>query len=160
MHYASDVSVTWLFRFVHANGARFFFYMYLSTYSSRYLLWFLHYIPRLACRLLHFTSDYSYCFSRLCTTVGSNIFLRCNCYYKSLFYYPVRWFRYCFWLWGGFSVDNATLTRFFFAFHFLLPFIIGAISVLHLFFLHERGSGNPLGINRDFDKVKFDPLFL
>lgn len=133
--------------------------MYLPPHSSRNLLWFLHYNPRLVSGLFHFTSYYSYCFSRLRITVRSNIFLRCNCYYKSLFRYPVRWLRYCFLAVGGFSVDNATLTRFF-ALHFLLPFIIGAISVLHLFFLHEKGSGNPLGANRDFDKLKFDPFFL
>merc|ERR1712168_418703 len=53
---------------------------------------------------------------------------------------------------GGFSVDNATLTRFF-AFHFLLPFIVAAITMIHLIFLHQTGSNNPAGINSDADKI-------
>lgn len=59
-------------------------------------------------------------------------------------------------MWGGFAVDNATLTRFF-SLHFLLPFAILGLVVLHLLFLHESGSNNPLGINRDSDKVPFHP---
>lgn len=58
------------------------------------------------------------------------------------------------WLWGGFAVDNATLNRFF-AFHFLLPFIILGASVLHLLFLHQTGSNNPLGLVSDSNKVPF-----
>jgi len=58
------------------------------------------------------------------------------------------------WLWGGFSVDNATLTRFF-AFHFLFPFIIAALSIIHLLFLHGRGANNPIGLKRNYDKMPF-----
>jgi ubiquinol-cytochrome c reductase cytochrome b subunit len=64
-----------------------------------------------------------------------------------------------FWLWGGFSVDNPTLTRFF-ALHFLLPLIVIAISAIHLLFLHQTGSRNPLGVNRNYDKIPFHPYFL
>lgn len=63
------------------------------------------------------------------------------------------------WLWGGFSVDSATLTRFF-AFHFILPFIIAAATVLHLLFLHETGSNNPAGLNSDADKIPFHSYFI
>lgn len=63
-----------------------------------------------------------------------------------------------FWLWGGFSVGNATLTRFF-TLHFLFPFILAAIRAIHLLFLHETGSSNPLGLNRNFDKSPFHPYF-
>nr|QEK77530.1 cytochrome b [Etroplus suratensis] len=62
------------------------------------------------------------------------------------------------WIWGGFSVDNATLTRFF-AFHFLFPFIIAAATMVHLIFLHETGSNNPTGLNSDADKISFHPYF-
>jgi len=62
------------------------------------------------------------------------------------------------WLWGGFAVDNATLTRFF-TFHFLLPFIVIAITIIHLLFLHQTGSNNPLGLNRNYDKIPFHPYF-
>lgn len=62
------------------------------------------------------------------------------------------------WIWGGFSVNNPTLTRFF-CIHFLLPFIILIITIIHLFFLHLTGSNNPLGINRNIKKISFNPFF-
>ena len=58
------------------------------------------------------------------------------------------------WLWGGFAVDNATLNRFF-AFHFVLPFIVAALAGVHLLFLHQTGSNNPLGLNSNCDKIPF-----
>ena len=63
-----------------------------------------------------------------------------------------------YWLWGGFSVRNATLTRFF-TLHFLLPFILLVLRGIHILFLHETGSSNPLGVNRNFDKSPFHPYF-
>lgn len=62
------------------------------------------------------------------------------------------------WLWGGFAVDNATLTRFF-AFHFLLPFVVIALVIIHLMFLHQTGSNNPLGFDSNVDKIPFHPYF-
>nr|YP_009630790.1 cytochrome b [Astictopterus jama]QBS14451.1 cytochrome b [Astictopterus jama] len=62
------------------------------------------------------------------------------------------------WIWGGFAVDNATLTRFY-SFHFLFPFIILALTMIHLIFLHQTGSNNPLGINSNLDKIPFHPFF-
>nr|SPH77422.1 cyt B [Limnogonus franciscanus] len=62
------------------------------------------------------------------------------------------------WLWGGFSIDNATLTRFF-TLHFLLPFIIAALTMIHLLFLHQTGSNNPTGMNSNYDKMPFHPYF-
>jgi len=62
------------------------------------------------------------------------------------------------WIWGGFAIDNATLTRFF-ALHFLLPFVIVGLSIVHLLFLHQTGSNNPLGLNSNFDKIPFHPFF-
>lgn len=62
------------------------------------------------------------------------------------------------WIWGGFAVDRATLTRFF-SFHFLFPFIIVGLSVLHILFLHETGSRNPLGLNSDSEKVSFHSYY-
>ncbi|KAK2810760.1 hypothetical protein Q5P01_000353 [Channa striata] len=85
---------------------------------------------------------------RLCVTLRTNIFLRRNCYYQPPLSHSIR----------GFSVDNATLTRFF-AFHFLFPFLILALTVIHLLFLHETGSTNPLGLNPDADKIPFHPYF-
>jgi len=62
------------------------------------------------------------------------------------------------WIWGGFAVDNPTLMRFF-SLHFLLPFTILGMRGVHLLFLHQTGSNNPLGLNRNFDKVSFHPYF-
>jgi len=62
------------------------------------------------------------------------------------------------WLWGGFSINNATLNRFY-SIHFILPFIILIIVILHLFFLHNTGSSNPLGVNRNFYKIPFNVYF-
>lgn len=62
------------------------------------------------------------------------------------------------WVWGGFAVDNATLTRFF-AIHFLLPFVVTAVIIIHLLFLHQTGSNNPLGINSNTNKIPFHPFF-
>ena len=62
------------------------------------------------------------------------------------------------WIWGGFAVDNATLTRFF-SLHFLLPFVVAGLRIVHLLSLHQTGRNNPLGINRNFDKVSFYPYF-
>lgn len=62
------------------------------------------------------------------------------------------------WLWGGFSVDNATLNRFY-SLHYLLPFIIAGASVVHIAALHQYGSNNPLGSNSGVDKIPFYPYF-
>nr|YP_009532690.1 cytochrome b [Somena scintillans]AYA73191.1 cytochrome b [Somena scintillans] len=62
------------------------------------------------------------------------------------------------WIWGGFAIDNATLTRFY-TFHFLLPFIIALMTIIHLLFLHQTGSNNPLGLNSNYDKIPFHPFF-
>lgn len=62
------------------------------------------------------------------------------------------------WIWGGFAVGNPTLTRFF-SLHFIIPFVAAALRAIHLLFLHQRGRGNPLGLLRDYDKVKFHPYF-
>ena len=62
------------------------------------------------------------------------------------------------WIWGGFAVDNATLVRFF-RLHFILPFLIAGIRIVHLLFLHQTGRNNPLGINRNYDKINFHPYF-
>lgn len=62
------------------------------------------------------------------------------------------------WLWGGFAINNATLNRFF-SFHFLMPFIIILFVLIHLLFLHNSGSKNPLGINRNLNKIPFHIYF-
>jgi ubiquinol-cytochrome c reductase cytochrome b subunit len=63
------------------------------------------------------------------------------------------------WLWGGFSIDNATLNRLF-SLHYLLPFVLAGLSLIHLVFLHLEGSTNPLGICSKMDKVSLYPYFV
>ncbi len=62
------------------------------------------------------------------------------------------------WLWGGFSVDNATLNRFF-SLHYLMPFVIAGATVIHLSLLHKVGSNNPLGIGKYVNNITFYPYF-
>lgn len=62
-------------------------------------------------------------------------------------------------LWGGFSVNNATLNRFF-SLHYLLPFILAALAAMHLLALHEHGSSNPLGVSGNTDRLPFHPYFV
>jgi ubiquinol-cytochrome c reductase cytochrome b subunit len=62
------------------------------------------------------------------------------------------------WLWGGFSVNNATLNRFL-SLHYLLPFIIAGLTIIHLSLLHKNGSNNPLGINTNVETISFYPYF-
>jgi len=62
------------------------------------------------------------------------------------------------WIWGGFSINNATLNRFY-TIHFIFPFIILALVIIHLLFLHQTGSNNPLGINRRVNKITFHPYY-
>jgi len=64
-----------------------------------------------------------------------------------------------FWLWGGFAVDNATLNRFF-SLHYLLPFVIAGLAILHIIFLHEHGSSSPTGLYPKNDNVSFNPYFI
>jgi quinol-cytochrome oxidoreductase complex cytochrome b subunit len=63
------------------------------------------------------------------------------------------------WLWGGFAVRLPTLNRFF-ALHYLCPFIILGVVILHIIYLHEKGRLNPLGVQRDSDKVVFSPYYV
>ena len=99
----------------------------------------------------NYTNGNGHCLSGLCITMRSNIFLGGATVITNLFSAIP-------YLGGGFVVDNATLTRFF-SLHFLLPFVITGQVGVHLLFLHETGSNNPLGVRRDLDKLPFHPYF-
>jgi len=62
-------------------------------------------------------------------------------------------------IWGGFSINNSTLNRFF-SFHYLMPFIIAALALCHMIALHENGSSNPIGVSGNYDRISMNPLFL
>nr|ABO30922.1 cytochrome b [Chelon auratus]ABO43088.1 cytochrome b [Chelon auratus]ABO43089.1 cytochrome b [Chelon auratus]ABW97036.1 cytochrome b [Chelon auratus] len=157
-HICRDVNYGWLIRNMHANGASFFFiciYLHIGRglYYGSYLYKETWNIGVVLLLLVMMTAFVGYVLpwgqmSFWGATVITNLLSAVPYIGDSL----VQW------IWGGFSVDNATLTRFF-AFHFLLPFIILAMTLVHLIFLHETGSNNPLGLNSDAEKISFHPYF-
>nr|AKJ85295.1 cytochrome b [Melanotaenia aruensis] len=157
-HICRDVNYGWLIRNMHANGASFFFiciYMHIGRglYYGSYLYKNTWNVGVVLLLLVMMTAFVGYVLpwgqmSFWGATVITNLLSAVPYIGNSL----VQW------IWGGFSVDNATLTRFL-AFHFLLPFIIVAMTMVHLIFLHETGSNNPTGLNSDADKISFHPYF-
>ena len=157
-HICRDVNNGWLLRTLHANGASFFFiciyihigrgifygsYKYLYTWIVGVILLFLTMGTAFIGYVLPW-GQISFWGATVITNLVSAI--------------PYIGTEIVQWLWGGFAVDNATLTRFF-SFHFILPFLIIAFTIIHLLFLHQTGSNNPLGVNRNIDKIPFHPSF-
>nr|AAR25339.1 cytochrome b [Tangara vassorii] len=157
-HMCRDVQFGWLIRNLHANGASFFFiciYLHIGRgiYYGSYLnkeTWNVGVILLLALMATAFVG-YVLPWGQMSfwgATVITNLFSAIPYIGQTL----VEW------AWGGFSVDNPTLTRFF-ALHFLLPFVIVGLTLVHLTFLHETGSNNPMGIPSDCDKIPFHPYY-
>nr|YP_009633196.1 cytochrome b [Carcharhinus falciformis]QBS48177.1 cytochrome b [Carcharhinus falciformis]QIS49077.1 cytochrome b [Carcharhinus falciformis] len=158
VHICRDVNYGWLIRNIHANGASLFFicvYLHIARglYYGSYLYKETWNIGVILLFLLMATAFVGYVLPW-----GQMSFWGATVITNLLSAFPYIGDMLVQWIWGGFSVDNATLTRFF-AFHFLLPFLILALTVIHLLFLHETGSNNPLGINSDTDKISFHPYF-
>lgn len=157
-HICRDVTNGWLLRTLHANGASFFFIcIYLHVGRGIYYNSFLYIQTWLAGVLILFLVIGT-AFMGYVLPWGQISFWGATVITNLLSAIPYLGTDLVQWLWGGFAVDNATLTRFF-TFHFLLPFIVLAITIIHLLFLHQTGSNNPLGINRNFDKIPFHPYF-
>ena len=161
-HIMRNVNHGWLIRYVHMNGASFFFIvvyihifrgLYYGSYKApRELLWWLGIIILL---LMMATAFMGYVLpwgqmSFWGATVITNLFSAI----------PVIGEGVVQWLWGGYSVDNPTLSRFY-TLHFLLPFLIVGVVVLHIVALHTHGSNNPLGIDRKGpqDSIPFHPYY-
>ncbi|MBK19512.1 MAG: cytochrome b [Rhodospirillaceae bacterium] len=157
-----DVNYGWLIRYVHMNGASAFFIvvfihifrgLYFGSYKSpRELLWMLGVVILL---LMMATAFLGYVLpwgqmSFWGATVITNLFSAI----------PIVGDTIVTLLWGGFSVDNPTLNRFF-SLHFLLPFVIVGVVVLHIVALHQHGSGNPIGIDTKSpqDTIPFHPYY-
>nr|YP_006666368.1 cytochrome b [Sahyadria chalakkudiensis]AFQ13361.1 cytochrome b [Sahyadria chalakkudiensis] len=158
MHTCRDVNYGWLIRNIHANGASFFFiciYAHIARglYYGSYLYKKTWNIGVILLLLVMMTAFVGYVLPW-----GQMSFWGATVITNLLSAVPYVGNMLVQWIWGGFSVDNATLTRFF-AFHFFLPFIIAAVTILHLLFLHETGSNNPTGLNPDADKIPFHPYF-
>nr|ATX68934.1 cytochrome b [Phataginus tricuspis] len=157
-HICRDVNYGWIIRYIHANGASMFFiclfihigrglyygsFMYNETWNIGIILLF----TVMATAFMGYVLPWGQ-MSFWGATVITNL----------LSAIPYIGPNLVEWVWGGFSVDKATLTRFF-AFHFILPFIIAGLALVHLLFLHETGSNNPMGIISDSDKIPFHPYY-
>nr|AFP52736.1 cytochrome b [Caretta caretta]AFP52878.1 cytochrome b [Caretta caretta] len=157
-HITRDVQYGWLIRNMHANGASLFFiciylhigrgiyygsYLYKETWNTGIILLLLVMTTAFVGYVLPW-GQMSFWGATVITNLLSAIPYIGNTLVQ--------------WIWGGFSVDNATLTRFF-TLHFLLPFAITGLTMVHLLFLHETGSNNPTGLNSNTDKIPFHPYF-
>nr|YP_010563163.1 cytochrome b [Demonax pseudonotabilis]UYX61169.1 cytochrome b [Demonax pseudonotabilis] len=158
VHICRDVNYGWLIRTLHANGASFFFiclYIHIGRgiyYSSYYLkeTWMIG--------VTIFFVVMGTAFLGYVLPWGQMSFWGATVITNLLSAIPYLGTSIVQWVWGGFAVDNATLTRFF-AFHFIFPFIVLALVIIHLLFLHQTGSSNPLGTKSNIDKIPFHPYF-
>nr|APD24775.1 cytochrome b [Ochotona gloveri] len=157
-HICRDVNYGWIIRYMHANGASMFFiclflhvgrgiYYGSYTYSETWNIGILLLFTAMATAFMGYVLPWGQ-MSFWGATVITNLL-------SAIPYIGTDLVQ---WIWGGFSVDKATLTRFF-AFHFILPFVIAALVLVHLLFLHETGSNNPTGIISDADKIPFHPYY-
>nr|QHD26842.1 cytochrome b [Idaea effusaria] len=153
-----NVNYGWLIRTLHANGASFFFiciYLHIGRgmYYESFNLMQTWLIGVMILFLLMATAFMGYVLPW-----GQMSFWGATVITNLLSAIPYLGNTLVTWIWGGFAIDNATLTRFY-TFHFLLPFIILMMTMIHLLFLHQTGSNNPLGINSNLDKIPFHPFF-
>ena len=159
-HIMRDVPYGWFIRYLHANGASFFFIVvyahlfrglyYGSYFFPRRLLWCSGVIILLLMIITSFLGyvlpwgQMSYWAATVITNLASTV--------------PFFGQKIVNWLWSGFSVDNPTLSKFF-SLHYILPFIILAFVLLHLALLHQSGSSTPSGWKRSIDEIPFHPYY-
>nr|YP_009330389.1 cytochrome b [Eurema blanda]ANN44655.1 cytochrome b [Eurema blanda] len=153
-----NVNYGWLIRTLHANGASFFFiciYIHIGRgiYYESFNLFYTWMVGIMILFLLMMTAFMGYVLPW-----GQMSFWGATVITNLLSAIPYLGNMMVNWIWGGFAVDNPTLTRFY-TFHFILPFIILMMTMIHLLFLHQTGSNNPLGINSNLDKIPFHPYF-
>uniref|UniRef100_A0AAU7BAC3 Cytochrome b n=1 Tax=Pallidoplectron sp. TaxID=3143696 RepID=A0AAU7BAC3_9ORTH len=158
IHICRDVNYGWFLRTLHANGASFFFIcIYLHVGRGMYYGSFnFHYTWTVGVIILFMVMGTA--FMGYVLPWGQMSFWGATVITNLLSAVPYLGTDLVQWVWGGFAVDNATLTRFF-TIHFLLPFIVAALTLIHLLFLHQTGSNNPLGTNSNLDKIPFHPYF-
>jgi ubiquinol-cytochrome c reductase cytochrome b subunit len=161
-HIMRDVNNGWLIRYLHANTASAFFFLvylhigrgiYYGSYKApRTLTWIIGsiiLIIMMATAFLGYVLPYGQ-MSLWGATVITNLMSAIPWIGQDIVEF----------LWGGFSVNNATLNRFF-ALHFVLPFVLAALVLMHLIAYHETvGSGNPLGISSNYDRLPFAPYYI
>lgn len=159
-HIMRDVNSGWIMRYAHANGASMFFivvycHIFRGLYYGSYIqprgfLWIsgvIIFFLMMATAFMGYVLPWGQ-MSFWGATVITNLFSAIPFIGSSI----VEW------LWGGFSVDNATLNRFF-SLHYLMPFVIAGVTIVHLSLLHKEGSNNPIGINTNMEVIPFYPYF-
>nr|UEK75569.1 cytochrome b [Dideoides latus] len=157
-HICRNVNYGWLLRTLHANGASFFFIcIYLHVGRGMYYGSFLFTPTWLSGTIILFLVMAT-AFMGYVLPWGQMSFWGATVITNLMSAIPYLGLDLVQWIWGGFAVDNATLTRFF-TFHFILPFIVLATVMIHLLFLHQTGSNNPMGMNSNLDKIPFHPYF-
>ena len=161
-HIMRDVNNGWLIRYLHSNTASAFFFivylhigrgLYYGSYRApRTLVWTIGtviLVLMMATAFLGYVLPYGQ-MSLWGATVITNLMSAIPWVGQDIVEF----------LWGGFSVNNATLNRFF-ALHFVLPFVLAALALMHLIALHDSaGSGNPLGVSGNYDRLPFAPYFI
>nr|QNE85399.1 cytochrome b [Psychomyia pusilla] len=157
-HINHNINNGWFYRIIHANGASFFFIcvyihigrnMYYETFMNK-MTWFIGIIILLIMMMTAFVG--------YVLPWGQMSFWGATVITNLLSAIPYLGNNIVQWIWGGFSINNSTLNRFF-SFHFILPFILIALVLIHLIFLHTQGSSNPLNVNNKFDKIPFHPFY-
>nr|YP_007183061.1 cytochrome b [Aotus lemurinus]Q6KF53.1 RecName: Full=Cytochrome b; AltName: Full=Complex III subunit 3; AltName: Full=Complex III subunit III; AltName: Full=Cytochrome b-c1 complex subunit 3; AltName: Full=Ubiquinol-cytochrome-c reductase complex cytochrome b subunit [Aotus nancymaae]ABA53814.1 cytochrome b [Aotus griseimembra]ACP19576.1 CYTB [Aotus lemurinus]QXI73066.1 cytochrome b [Aotus griseimembra]QXI73068.1 cytochrome b [Aotus griseimembra]QXI73078.1 cytochrome b [Aotus griseimembra] len=157
-HITRDVNYGWMIRYMHANGASMFFVcLFLHIGRGLYYGSFLSLKTWNIGTILLLTTMAT-AFMGYVLPWGQMSFWGATVITNLMSAIPYIGSDLVQWIWGGFSVDKATLTRFF-TFHFILPFIIAALATIHLLFLHETGSSNPSGMTSDPDKITFHPYY-
>jgi len=157
-HISRDVNYGWLIRNSHANGASIFFvclYLHIgrSLYFSSYYI-----IEVWNIGIILFLITIGSAFLGYVLPWGQIRFWGATVITNLISAIPYIGNSLVYWIWGGFALDNATLNRFF-TFHFIVPFLILALTIIHLLFLHQSGSNNPLGINSNENKTPFHWLY-
>nr|YP_004857886.1 cytochrome b [Stenopirates sp. HL-2011]AEK26852.1 cytochrome b [Stenopirates sp. HL-2011] len=158
IHIFRNVNYGWMMRNFHANGASLFFfclYMHIGR-SIYYGLYKLHYVWSIG--VILFLTTMATAFLGYVLPWGQMSFWGATVITNLMSAIPFIGSEIVKWLWGGFSINNSTLTRFF-SLHFILPFIILMLMMIHLLFLHQTGSNNPLGTNSNYEKMSFHPYF-
>jgi ubiquinol-cytochrome c reductase cytochrome b subunit len=161
-HIMRDVNNGWLIRYLHSNTASAFFFLvylhigrglYYGSYRSpRTLTWIIGtiiFVTMMATAFLGYVLPYGQ-MSLWGATVITNLMSAIPWIGQDIVEF----------IWGGFSVNNATLNRFF-SLHFVLPFVLAALALMHLIVLHDTvGSGNPLGVSGNYDRIPFSPYYI
>nr|WRQ18171.1 cytochrome b [Igerna sp.] len=157
-HISRDINYGWLMRTMHSNGASLFF-LCLYIHTGRGIYYGSYKMTKTwTIGLIMMLTTMATAFLGYVLPWGQMSFWGATVITNLLSAIPYIGDMLVKWIWGGFAVDNATLSRFF-SLHFMLPFMISAMTIIHLMFLHETGSNNPIGINSNIDKIPFHPYF-